>query len=117
MKENMYLRLKTDGTSDFVELPEENFLDAAYAALGCTFIEFAQTRVSDLVLMVDEFGLLKDDFEVNYMASDLYVGDLIVGDAILCRRFGPDIVPVSLSVLTFVNIVFDLGLDDLEEPV
>lgn len=100
-----YLLLRSDGTGSFVEIPDDRWLETAYDLIGCDCIEIVQTVFRDVVLVIDESGKLKDGWEdrINHAASDLYFGfsfnDLIIGNAILAYRVGPDLVPVPSDLL------------------
>lgn len=87
-----------------VDLPDDpdattEWLYAVYDAIGCDCIEVANTLIRDLVLVLDESGKLWDGWEtrINKIASILYGSpfDPIVGDVILCRRSGEDLIPIT----------------------
>lgn len=86
---------------EIIDLPEEStaWLHAVYRAIDCECIEVASTLIPDLVLVLDESGKLWDGWEgrINKIASILYGSpiDPIVGDVILCRRSGADLVPIT----------------------
>lgn len=84
-----------------LELPEDTgeWLDACYNAIGCSCIQTAPTVVRGLVLVIDDEGKLWDGWEnrINKVATVLYGShtDVIVGDAILARVEGENLVPLS----------------------
>lgn len=84
-----------------IDLPEESseFLRVCRDTIGCDLIEIANTIYPDIVLIVDESGLLKDGWEkrINPRASYLYsyYSQPIVGTAIIARRSGADLVPLT----------------------
>lgn len=86
---------------EIIDLPEHSsaWLHAVYRAIDCECIEVANTVFRDLVLVLDESGKLWDGWEnrVNVVASWLYGNpfDPIVGDVILCRRSGADLIPIT----------------------
>lgn len=59
-------------------------LEELYKAIGCDCIELVHTFNSDLELIVDEEGMLKD-LEFNSCAS-YFAGQPIVGNAVLLKR-------------------------------
>lgn len=84
-----------------IDLPEEPtaWLKACYDALGCRTIETALTVLRGIVLVVDEEAKLWDGWQnrINNVASDLHGSkwDFIVGDAILARVDGENLVPLT----------------------
>ena len=99
-----YLKINYDDakpTFEELALPEESraWLDACYTALGCSNIQTAQTVLRGIVLVIDEEGKLWDGWQnrINKVASILYnsVWDPIVGDAILARVDGENLVPLT----------------------
>lgn len=99
-----YLKVNCDDAKpvfEDIDLPEHSgaFLDACYNALGCCSIEIVGTVIRDLVLVIDEEGKLWDGWQqrINTVASILYgsVWDPIVGDAILARVDGENLVPLT----------------------
>lgn len=101
-----YLKINHDDskpTFEEVELPEDPsaWLYACYDALGCSTIETAPTVLRGIVLVIDEEGKLWDGWQnrINKVASILYRSDWdpIVGDAILARVDGENLVPLTAS--------------------
>lgn len=99
-----YLKINHDDakpTFEEVELPEDPraWLDACYASLGCTTIATAPTVIRGILLVIDDEGKLWDGWEnrINTVASILYGSefDPIVGDAILARVDGENLVPLT----------------------
>lgn len=84
-------------TFEPVEIPTESngFLKACYRAIGCDYIEVTPTCIRGLVLIVDEEGKLKDNWQVNQVATAIHAryGDPIAGDAILAREDDADLLP------------------------
>lgn len=99
-----YLKISHDCTKspfELVSIPDESYewLHTVYELIGCDCIEIANTMIGDLVLVLDESGKCFDDWEfrVNIIATQLYGHpyDPIVGDVILARREGPDLIPLT----------------------
>lgn len=99
-----YLKINHDDSKPPFEelvLPDEprSWLDACYNALGCCTIETVPTVLRGIVLVVDEEAKLWDGWQnrINKVASTLYgtARDLIVGDAILARVDGENLVPLT----------------------
>lgn len=83
-------------TFEPVEIPTESngFLKACYRAIGCDYIEVTPTCIRGLVLIVDEEGKLKDNWQVNKVATILHaLRDPIAGVAILAREDEADLIP------------------------
>ena len=104
----------------FIYLDPDNFSDGIYAAIDCYIFEHVYVG-SDLVLIVDECGKIKDPPKpINLRASMFYsgtrFGDPIVGDVIFAfmgiRDGEPDIVPIPdvyVDLLTY-------RIGDIDEP-
>lgn len=99
-----YLKINHDDakpTFEELDLPEESraWLDACYNSLGCSTIQTAPTVLQGIVLVIDEEGKLWDGWQnrINKVASILYGSDWdpIVGDAILARVDGENLVPLT----------------------
>ena len=99
-----YLKINYDDTKPTFEkiyLPSDPraWLDACYKALRCSIIETTSTVISDVVLVLDEEGKLWDGWQrrINRVATFLVgkVIDPIVGDAILARVNGDNLVPLT----------------------
>lgn len=99
-----YLKINHDDSKPPFEelfLPDEPraWLDACHNALGCSTIETAPTVLRGIVLVVDGEGRLWDGWQIriNKVASILYgsARDPIVGDAILARVDGENLVPLT----------------------
>lgn len=77
---------------DAIVVPEEisgDLLDWLYGKIGCRIVESVPVPRDrfgrdDIIMMVDEEGLLRDDPQINIVASALY-GHVIVGNAVLMR--------------------------------
>lgn len=108
-----WLKICQDGTMKYVDMPSSKeepsypFLDALYKELDCFSIEIVRVTCFDfmfpkgfeLIIIIDECGKLKEDWElrINSLCTLGYAPgvDCIVGDAVLGRRIGPDVVPLS----------------------
>ena len=99
-----YLKINQDDAKPpFEELffPGEPraWLDACHNVLGCSIIQTAPTVLRGIVLVIDEEGKLWDGWQnrINKVASILYgsARDPIVGDAILARVSGENLVPLT----------------------
>lgn len=99
-----YLKINEDDALPLFEeldLPDEPraWLDACYDALRCSTIQTAPTVFRSIVLVIDEEGKLWDGWQnrINKVASILYGSswDCIVGDAILARVDGENLVPLT----------------------
>ena len=97
-----YLKINhVDAIFTELYLPDEPraWLDACYNALGCSTIQTAPTVLRGIVLVIDEEGKLWDGWQnrINKVASILYGSDWdpIVGDAILARVDGENLVPLT----------------------
>ena len=100
--------IRTSGLVEAVSFPEtanaRDKLDWYYKVLGCDIIDVARpyglekdakaTGLKHLVgkycMIVDDEGLLKEDFEVNVIASLLYGyddhGQPLAGDVLVCKN-------------------------------
>ena len=99
-----YLKINQDDSKPPFEelvLPDEPraWLDACHNALGCSTIETSPTVLRGVVLVIDGEGKLWDGWQIriNKVASILYGSALnpIVGDAILVRVAGENLVPLT----------------------
>lgn len=99
-----YLKINQDDAKlpfEELDLPDEPraWLDACHNALGCSTIETAPTVFRGIVLVIDGEGKLWDGWQnrINKVASTLYgtARGLIVGDAILARVDGENLVPLT----------------------
>ena len=106
-----YLKINYDDTKPTFEkiyLPSDPraWLDACYNAIGCSTIETTSTVIPDVVLVLDEEGKLRDGWQhcINRVATYLggKVSDPIVGDAILARVDGENLVPLSFGDIDLV---------------
>ncbi len=75
------------GTEDAIHEANEIF----YGLIGCRVFDIVPTFHPDLVLIVDDEALLKDNRpEINTLASVLYAGfpvNMIFGNALLVQRY------------------------------
>lgn len=110
-----YLKINYDDakpTFEELDLPEESsaWLYACYTALGCSTIETAPTVLRGIVLVIDDEGKLWDGWQnrINKVASILYGSywDSIVGDAILARVDGENLVPLSFDDIDLLRRQF-----------
>lgn len=97
---NKYFKINVDrnlNDYELITLDDRTFLDDCYRHIGCSCIEIVNTLIPDLVLIIDESGKLCDRPIVNPLASMLYGNpyDDIVGVAIVARRSGADLVPLT----------------------
>lgn len=98
---------------ELVDLPEESlaWLKSVYDQLNCDMIETVPTLFRDLILVVDETGKCYDNWEarINWIASKIYGSnyDVIVGDALLCRRYGSYIVGLTDTDINMIERIFD----------
>lgn len=108
-----YLKINHDDTKlplEEIELPKdtEGFLEACYKAIGCYCIEVVPSRFMGLYLIIDESGKMKDGWcdRINSAASKLFGvwWDNIVGDAILAKASGSDLVPLNPSDVERVTL-------------
>ena len=115
-----YLKINYDPKKprfEEIELSEDvhEFLDMCYREIGCESIEVAPTFVQDIVLIIDEQGKCFDGWEqrVNSFATLLYgnIYDCIVGDAILARRFGPELIPLNETDLLLSRKFFMVEIE------
>lgn len=79
--------LRTDGTQSVVQPKNGSCfqLQELHDLLGVNCVELVYLRDGKHILVVDESGWLKQDPELNVLASILYGGD-IVGNALFCKR-------------------------------
>lgn len=99
-----YLKINYDDakpTFEELELPDDvsEWLDACYRVIGCSLIETVPTVFRDIILVIDQEGKLYDGWHnrINTVASILYGSewDPIVGDAIIARVDGENLVPLT----------------------
>lgn len=113
----MYLKLNHDNststTFELIDLPEESgaWLRSVYDHLNIDILDVVPTVISGLFLVIDDMGKMYDGWEdrINSSASVLYGSpwDPIVGDAILCRRIGPELVPLSFQDVSYLEKFFN----------
>lgn len=106
-----YLKINHDvvkSTFEEIYLPREPraWLDSCYNAIGCSIIETTSTVISDVVLVFDEEGKLWDGWRHRINRFATYLGgkvlDPIVGDAILARVDGDNLVPLTSGDIDLV---------------
>lgn len=105
-----YLKLHLGGLIERIDLPsgdDSAWLQACYRHLNCSTIEIAHTHFEGVVLVLDEEGKCKSDWEnrINTKASKLYAGypfDCIVGHCIVGRVDDCDIVPLTDAQADFL---------------
>lgn len=99
-----YLKINYDDAKQTFEelyLPCEPraWLDACHNAIGCSIIETTSTVIPHVVLVLDEEGKLWDGWRLRINKFATYLGgkvlDPIVGDAILARVDGENLVPLT----------------------
>lgn len=113
-----YLKINQDDskpTFEELDLPDESraWLEACYNALCCSIIQTAPTVIRGIVLVIDEEGKLWDGWQnrINKVASILYGSDYdpIVGDAILARCDGENLVPLTCADVDRLYFLFGNG--------
>lgn len=108
-----YLKINHDfrnPTLETLDLPDnvDAWLDACYTAIDCTTIEVIPTILKGIVLVIDEEGKLADDWRsrINRFATYLYGSvDVIVGDALLARISGEDLVPLTSTDIDCIRFL------------
>lgn len=99
-----YLKINHDEakpTFELLDLPADSsaWLAACYVAIDCRIVQVVPTILRGVVLVIDEEGKLWDGWQnsINKVASILYGSewDPIVGDAILARVDGENLVPLT----------------------
>lgn len=110
-----YLKINHDDakpTFEEIDLPEDPraWLEACYAAISCSTIETAPTVFREVVLVIDEECKLWDGWQnrINKVASILHAStcDPIVGDAILAKVDGENLVPLEPCVISMLRHYF-----------
>lgn len=110
-----YLKINHDDAKppfESIDLPSEPraFLHACYDAIGCDCIQTVPTVMRGVLLVIDDEGKLKDGWQnrVNKIASILYGSswDPIVGDAILARVDGENLVPLTPKDIEIITSPF-----------
>ncbi len=95
-----YLFIPVIGEIKVLELAEPININEIYGLIGCDFFETVRIIFTDIIMMLDESGKIKDPPKpVNPRASMLYsglqYGDYIVGDVLIGKEIwtseGPDI--------------------------
>lgn len=99
-----YLKINQDvskPTFELIDLPDDPtaWLHACYDVLQCSTIATAPTVLRGILLVIDDEAKLWDgwQFRINNVASILYGSylDSIVGDALLARVDGENLVPLT----------------------
>lgn len=110
-----YLKINYDDALppfEEVELPEHSteWLRSCYDLIGCSTIQTAPTIFNGLfkvVLILDDEAKLYDGWEsrINKLATQLYNSDydVIVGNVLLARVEGYDLVPLAHCEIDFVK--------------
>lgn len=110
-----YLKINHDDAKpifESIDLPAEPraFLHACYDVIGCESIQTVPTILRGILLVIDEEGKLKDGWynRFNKVASNLYSlrCDIIVGDAILARVDGENLVPLTSKDIEIITSHF-----------
>ena len=95
--ERKFILIKTDMSISTLEIEDSKLFDTAYELCDCSCIEIVNILIRNC-LIIDNSGKLKDK-KVNPLCSLLYAGwvvdDYIVGDALLGKRVGPDIIGLN----------------------
>ena len=113
--------IKTDGSINIVDVPEDAGWEWMRSQINCEWIEFTHPRrlAEGYTMIVDEEGLLKD-WELNVHGSWLYQTDIhgqpIAGDVLImkeeygddgleCRGMTQDEADALVAILTEAVIV------------
>lgn len=110
-----YLKINHDDSKpifervDLCEDPVE-FFDQVCTHIRCQLVEVVPTVLRDICLVIDEEGKLYDDWRcrINTVATILYGShsDCIVGDAIIARRSGEYLIPLTDSDISLITRYF-----------
>lgn len=82
--------LRTDNVIEFHNFTKDS-LDFYYKTIGCDLIDIVQAYelkrlgYKDFILIVDDEGLLKENFKINIYASLLY-GQPLAGNILVCKE-------------------------------
>ena len=85
-------KITTAGQLEVIECKDDKLLDTCYKEIGCDCIECPTSAIlpGHLQMIVDESGWLKDEPQINVIASwfysKLHKDYLIAGTAIIARR-------------------------------
>ena len=110
-----YLKINYDDAKPIferVQLSENSvqWLDDVYNLIHCQSVEVVPTVIRGIYLIIDDEGKLYDDWcnRINTLATILYGSrsDVIVGDAILARRSGGDLLPLTDSDIDLITRYF-----------
>ena len=116
-----YLVIYPDGLTDWIETEHDQLVVTCSNVIGCNFVENVCTIITDVCLIVDEFGKIKDPPQLfNGKASVFYPGwyagaDYIAGPAVVAAIHlvdgELDWVPLNQQeldkVMELVHISFD----------
>lgn len=114
------IKLKTDGSSQIVEIPKNHDFSWFAQEIGCEWIEIVRPRESKYVLVVDEEGLLKDN-RLNPHASFIYGilkhGQPIVGEALMLKEEmgneGPELAGIDGDIALGLKNILDETIGDV----
>ena len=108
-----WLKICHDGRMMYVDMPDSTedpsypFLNAVHREIDCDLIEIVRVAGFDFmcptgtnpIIIIDECGKLKKDPElrINNLCTLGYAPglDCIIGDALLGRQVGPEILPLT----------------------
>lgn len=110
-----YLKVNHDDAKPIFErvqlsVDSVQWLDDVYTLICCQSVEVVPTVLRGIYLIIDEEGKLYDDWSsrINTVATILYGSrsDVIVGDAILARMSGGDLLPLTDSDIDRITRYF-----------
>lgn len=124
MSKKKYMVIYPDGHTDWMETEHDQLVQTCYKVIGCNCVENVRTIITDVCLIVDESGKIKDPPQLhNGKASVFYAGwyagaDDIAGPAVVAAIHlvdgEPDWVPLNQQELDKVMELIQL-FDDLSE--
>lgn len=89
-----------------------DFLSMCHTHIDCDMIESTYTAWSDIFMIVDESGKLKDGWHrrINGVGTAIHgnIHDVIVGNCILAAVQHEDFVPLNESQLTRISRIFKI---------
>ena len=110
-----YLKINHDDAKPIFErvqlsVDSVQWLDDVYNLLHCQVVDVVPTVLRGIYLVIDDEGKLYDDWcsRINTVATILYGSrsDVIVGDAILARMSGADLIPLTDSDIDLIILHF-----------
>lgn len=126
MSKESYMVLYPDGHTDWIETEHDQLVKTCYKVIGCNCVENVRTIITDVCLIVDESGKVKNPQQMNNgLASIFYAGwyagaDDIAGPAVVAAIHlvdgESDWVPLNQQELDKVNSMIQLYQDLCELP-